>query len=393
MVRYLGIGTGTISIVKEAVPESAQNFLFTDTGDIGDFSIYDDGDGNNSVTFTDVAEGSYSIEEIVPAAWNLTEITCSDPDGQTLVNLTSATASIDLDYGESIICTFRNTLLAPNLYTLSVDVEPLGGGSVTGDGIACPGDCSESYDEGTMVRLTVTPAQGYVFDRWSGCSAPTNICAVIMNSDASVTAHFREIHRLEVEVLPPFGGRVTGDGIDCPNDCRQDYTSPGSAVLSAQPNDGFMFLGWAGCSSEADSQCTASIESEALVRALFSPENCDGMIYREERDVFSYDWMLYIPVLEAIFEDGSVETYWVLMEYLMDGDEYFAAAIADYGPIPSPAGCETVATLEVHGDTGSLHIPACEAGFDPGRLYWWDMEVDFTARPVRVDVVDYGLVE
>jgi len=313
------------------------------------------------------------------------------PPGQYVIVATS--------YSNGETGTYQLTITSPsppsppNRYTLSVDAEPASTGSVRGDGIACPGDCSESYDEGTMVRLTAGPSPGYVFDRWSGCSAPTNICDVIMDSDVTVTAHFREGHRLEVNVLPPFGGRVTGDGIDCPNDCRQDYISPTSTALNAQPNQGFMFLGWAGCSSEVDSQCTASIESEAVVRALFSPETCYSTIYREERNVFSYDWMLFIPVLEAIFEDGSVETYWVLMEYLMNDNEYFAAAITDYGPITSPAGCETVATLDVHGDTGSLHIPACEAGFDPGRFYWWDMDVDFTSRPVRVDVVDYGLVQ
>ena len=41
--------------------------------------------------------------------WDLTNLVCADPDNGTTMNLGTRTATIDLDPGESITCTFTNT--------------------------------------------------------------------------------------------------------------------------------------------------------------------------------------------------------------------------------------------------------------------------------------------
>jgi len=69
-------------------------------------------------------------------------------------------------------------------YTLSVSVNPAGGGSVSTSG--------GEYRSGAQVLLTASPATGYAFDRWSGsASGTTPIIMITMSSDKSVTAHFR----------------------------------------------------------------------------------------------------------------------------------------------------------------------------------------------------------
>ena len=72
----------------------------------------------------------------------------------------------------------------PAQYTLSTSVNPSGAGTVT--------PSSGTYEEGTQVTLTATPASGYTFDYWgddaSGSSATIN---VIIDSDRSVVAHFK----------------------------------------------------------------------------------------------------------------------------------------------------------------------------------------------------------
>ena len=97
---------GSITIVKEAKPKRPKEFEFS--GDLGDFSLNDDGEGENFVTFTDVAPGTYDVTELVPSDWSLKDIECVDPDGETTVNDKKATASIDLDAGEEVTCTFMN---------------------------------------------------------------------------------------------------------------------------------------------------------------------------------------------------------------------------------------------------------------------------------------------
>jgi hypothetical protein len=41
--------------------------------------------------------------------WALTDIVCDDPDGGTTVSLGNRRANIDLDPGETVVCTFTNT--------------------------------------------------------------------------------------------------------------------------------------------------------------------------------------------------------------------------------------------------------------------------------------------
>ena len=78
-------------------------------------------------------------------------------------------------------------------FTLTVTKQNilLGSGTVTGPGISCGADCSETYDSGTKVTLTATPSLG-VFVGWSGaCSGIlVNICTVTMTQNMSVTATF-----------------------------------------------------------------------------------------------------------------------------------------------------------------------------------------------------------
>ena len=74
--------------------------------------------------------------------------------------------------------------------TLTTSV--VGNGSIASNpsGIACLGDCSETYPIGTMVQLTATPSLGHVFIGWSGdCSGP-GTCNIPMSTSRSVTATF-----------------------------------------------------------------------------------------------------------------------------------------------------------------------------------------------------------
>ena len=56
----------------------------------------------------------------------------------------------------------------PATFALNVSVGGNGTGTVTGPGIACPGDCSEIYSAGTLVALTAAPTGGSSFGGWGG---------------------------------------------------------------------------------------------------------------------------------------------------------------------------------------------------------------------------------
>lgn len=102
--------TGTIVVKKDAVPDDPQDFEFSRSFG-ANFFLDDDSDGalSNTVTFTGVAAGTYTVTELgPPVGWTLTELVCDDPDSGSVVSLGERTATIDLDAGETVTCTFKN---------------------------------------------------------------------------------------------------------------------------------------------------------------------------------------------------------------------------------------------------------------------------------------------
>ena len=132
--------------------------------------------------------------------------TCSDQIGDgTVVTLTATPDSNsvfsawsgDADCSDGQVTMTADTSCTATFsivqYTLTVNVSPSGGGSVTDNGtlINCPGDCTEAVDDGTGITLTATPVSGYSFSNWTNCDSPSGSqCTMTMNSDKSVTAVF-----------------------------------------------------------------------------------------------------------------------------------------------------------------------------------------------------------
>ena len=73
----------------------------------------------------------------------------------------------------------------PTKYTLTVKSEPSGGGVISLN------PTGGQYDYGTVVTLTATPNNGYVFDHWSGDGSGKNTSiTVTITKDTEITAHF-----------------------------------------------------------------------------------------------------------------------------------------------------------------------------------------------------------
>lgn len=164
-------------------------------------------------------------------------------------------------------------------YGLTVQVN--GSGTVSGQGIACGADCTESYPAGTVVKLTATPAQGFVFSGWSGACTGTTACTVTMNSNQTVVATFAPAppttYGLTVQVVG--SGSVTGTGIACGTDCTERYAVGTVVALTATPAQGFVFSGWSGACTGAT--CTLTMDSDKGVTATFTaaPPPSTNLIY------------------------------------------------------------------------------------------------------------------
>ncbi len=152
---------------------------------------------------------------------------------------------------------------------LSVSIT--GSGTVTSsDGhINCGTTCSYMYANGTQIRLTATPAQGWGFTSWSGCDAVNgNICTVNIHANRTVTATFSVLYKLSVSVSG--NGTVVSGNLDCGSICSQLYPQGMQVRLTALPAPGSTLSGWTGCDGINGDLCTLTMSGPRNVTATFA---------------------------------------------------------------------------------------------------------------------------
>lgn len=155
--------------------------------------------------------------------------------------------------GSIVLFVLVSALLTP-WYTLSVSVNPAGGGSVSPAG--------GEYKSGVEVTLTANPASGYVFDHWSGGALGTaSTIRVTMDSDKSVTAHFKRQFTLDVSVSAPGAGSVS------PPDGK--YESGTQVTLTATPASDHLFDHWSGDATGTSSSITITMNTNRDITAHF----------------------------------------------------------------------------------------------------------------------------
>ena len=104
--------------------------------------------------------------------------------------------------------------------TLTVTKQGNGTGAVTSDppGIDCGSDCTESYDNETVVTLTANPDPGSVFAGWladGGCPVPGDYQLTI-TKDTTITAIFINTENFtRVTMVFPNGGEILHPDQEC----------------------------------------------------------------------------------------------------------------------------------------------------------------------------------
>jgi hypothetical protein len=182
---------------------------------------------------------------------------------------TDLSCQISLTQAQQVTATFDRV---PS-YVLTVNKAGDGTGSVTGDGIDCGEDCNQEYIENTEVSLTAVAADDSTFAEWSGACSGTDACQVSMTEAQNVIATFELVpivhqYALTVNKQGDGSGNVTGDGIDCGDDCNQEYTENTDVSLTAIPADDSTFAGWSGACSGTDA-CQVLMTKAQNVTATF----------------------------------------------------------------------------------------------------------------------------
>ena len=112
-------------------------------------------------------------------------------------------------------------VISPITYTLTVSADPAVAGSVSREPDA------ETYNAGTLVTVTATPAVGYTFTGWTGASTATaNVVQITMNGNKTLTANFQR------QTVSPADTCAANPKPGCPN-----YVVP-SDTCAANPKPG-----------------------------------------------------------------------------------------------------------------------------------------------------------
>ena len=120
-VTYTNTKRGSITVVKNALPDNAADFSFTSTIPSNpSFSLDDDSDPalSDTVTFSDLIPTTYTITEAALAGWKLTDLVIVEAmPANSTINLVTGVATIVVDPGEAVTVTFTNTKLGSILVT------------------------------------------------------------------------------------------------------------------------------------------------------------------------------------------------------------------------------------------------------------------------------------
>ena len=190
----------TITIVKDTDPEpDPTDFSFSGTC----FAPFDlDDDANITLSNTKGPEvhatGSCTvIEDGPPAGWTLTGLVCSDPDSGTTTNTGTRTATIDLDPGENVTCTFTNTkdgniivdkVTDPSNDPQSFEFDPSYGANFFLTDTDTPND-SGLLAPGTYSVAEVNIAPGWTLTS-ATCTDGSPVNAIVLSAGETVTCTF-----------------------------------------------------------------------------------------------------------------------------------------------------------------------------------------------------------
>ena len=174
--------------------------------------------------------------------------------GTDIANPSSVNTMVTVDEDKTITANFQKT------YDLTVAINPQGGGTIT------PGAGIHTYDEGTTVPITATPAAGYRFLNWTGNvddpnSASTN---VTMDGNKTITANFQKTYDLTM-LVSPQGGGTTSPAVGV-----HTYDEGTIVPITATPATGYRFVTWTGNVANPNSaSSTVTMDGDKTVTAHF----------------------------------------------------------------------------------------------------------------------------
>src|SRR5438045_8508682 len=112
-------------------------------------------------------------------------------------------------------------------FPTALTIAKTGEGTVTSSpaGIECTGaktgaECQANFEKNSTVTLTASPASGYAFSAWAGCTTHVGLtCTVLMDKAKTVKVTFVATPSLTIEKAGTGSGTAAATGISCDESC------------------------------------------------------------------------------------------------------------------------------------------------------------------------------
>jgi hypothetical protein len=173
------------------------------------------------------------------------------------------------------------TIQVSQQYTLSVAKAGTGSGTVTSSpaGITCGSACSRTYDAGTSISLSASPAANSIFAGWStGCSG-AGTCIVTMDAAKTISSTFT-LKTYAITASAEVGGSISPSG-------SVPVNYGGSKTFTITPNTGYHVTSVVvdGSSVGAVQSYTFSnVTSNHTIGATFAADNSSQETIIDNRD-------------------------------------------------------------------------------------------------------------
>jgi hypothetical protein len=117
---------------------------------------------------------------------------------------TQTTCNVTMSSAQAVTASFIQT------FALTVTKQGTGSGTVTSsDGVInCGIACSATYNSGTTITLTATPASGSTFSGWGGTCVGTQPCTLTMSAAQAVSATFTQTPIVGLHFMPATPCRI-----------------------------------------------------------------------------------------------------------------------------------------------------------------------------------------
>jgi len=212
------------------------------------------GTGNGTVTSSPAGINCGGTCSALFTSGTVVTLTAAPAAGSTFAGWSGTacgSGAVTMDAARTCTAIFNPQVVQSHI--LSIAKAGNGSGTVTSSpaGINCGGTCSASFNSGTLVTLTATPATGTTFAGWTGTACSTGkvsmdvarSCTATFNSQPSLTKFTLSITR-----KGSGSGTVTSTpaGISCGSTCSTLLDSGTVVTLKATADTDSKFAGWSG---------------------------------------------------------------------------------------------------------------------------------------------------